>query len=136
MLAFAGTTLPDPVATRLRDAPAAGLTLFRYENVESPAQVRELTGAAQRASAQGGHATPLLIAADQEGGQLIALGNATTPFPGNMALAATGDVELAERVGHAHRLGGARDGRQRRLRPLVRPRHEPGQSAPRHPLVR
>ena len=102
MLAFSGTTLPDATAARLRDAPAAGLSLFRYENVESPAQVRELTGAAQRARApRVGMPGPLLVAADQEGGQLIALGDGTTPFPGNMALAATGDVELAERVGHA-----------------------------------
>ena len=54
MLAFSGTTLPDATAARLRDAPAAGLSLFRYENVETPAQVRELTGAAQRASARAG----------------------------------------------------------------------------------
>ena len=101
MLAFSGATLPAATAARLRDAPAAGLSLFRYENVETPAQVRELTSAAQRASAQGGHQGPLLIAADQEGGQLIALGEATTAFPGNMALAAAGDLDLAERVGHA-----------------------------------
>jgi beta-N-acetylhexosaminidase len=101
MLAFVGTTLPAPIAGRLRDAPVAGVTLFRSHNVESPAQLRALTTAVQRASAAGGHPGPLLIAADQEGGQLIALGDSTTPFPGNMALAATGDVELAERVGHA-----------------------------------
>ena len=101
MLAFVGMTLPDPVAARLRDAPVAGLTLFRAHNVESPPQLRALTAAAQRASAEGGHPGPLLIAADQEGGQLIALGDRTTPFPGNMALAATGDVELTQQVGHA-----------------------------------
>jgi beta-N-acetylhexosaminidase len=42
-----------------------------------------------------------LVAADQEGGQLNALGEGTTPFPGNMALGATGDEHLAERVGRA-----------------------------------
>ena len=101
MLAFTGTTLPDATAARLRDAPAAGVTLFRYDNVDAPAQVRELTDAAQRARAAGRHAGPLLVAADQEGGQLIALGGETTPFPGSMALAATGDLELTERVGQA-----------------------------------
>jgi beta-N-acetylhexosaminidase len=101
MLAFVGTTLPAPIAARLRDIPAAGVTLFRHHNVKSPAQVRQLTAAVQRTSADGGHRGPLLIAADQEGGQLIALGDSTTPFPGNMALGATGDLDLAERVGHA-----------------------------------
>ncbi len=43
---------------------------------------------------------PLLVAADQEGGQLMALGDGT-PFAGNMALGAAGDADLAERVGRA-----------------------------------
>ena len=44
---------------------------------------------------------PFLIAADQEGGQFQALGEGPTPFPGAMALGATGDVALAERVAQA-----------------------------------
>jgi beta-N-acetylhexosaminidase len=43
----------------------------------------------------------LLIATDQEGGQLVALGERTTQFPGNMALGATRDPELARAVGRA-----------------------------------
>jgi beta-N-acetylhexosaminidase len=43
----------------------------------------------------------LLIATDQEGGQLVALGEQTTQFAGAMALGATGDPELAERVARA-----------------------------------
>ena len=43
----------------------------------------------------------LLVAADQEGGQLIGLGDGTTPFAGAMALGATGDEALAERVAGA-----------------------------------
>ncbi|HET9519917.1 MAG TPA: glycoside hydrolase family 3 N-terminal domain-containing protein [Candidatus Limnocylindrales bacterium] len=98
MLAFDGLTVPDEVARRLRDAPAAGVTLFRFSNVESPAQVRALTAAVQRAA---GHAGPLLIAADQEGGQLNGLGDGVTPFAGNMALGAAGDPALTERVAWA-----------------------------------
>jgi beta-N-acetylhexosaminidase len=41
---------------------------------------------------------PLLIATDQEGGQLMAVG-ASTPLPGNMALGATGSEALARRAG-------------------------------------
>jgi beta-N-acetylhexosaminidase len=40
----------------------------------------------------------LLIATDQEGGQLMAIGDGT-PLPGNMALGATGSEELARRAG-------------------------------------
>ncbi len=121
MLAFEGVTLPEAMARRLSEAPAAGVTLFRHGNVRTPAQVRELTDAAQRAAgggSVGGAAraaagdgaagaaaadwpAPLLIAADQEGGQFIALGDGSTPFAGNMALGAVDDVSLTERVGRA-----------------------------------
>jgi len=101
MLAFVGMTLPAETERRLREAPAAGITLFRYHNVESPGQLRELTDAAQRAAADDGRPGPLLVSGDQEGGQLVALGDGSTPFPGNMALGATGDPTLAERVGMA-----------------------------------
>jgi len=98
MLAFDGTTLPEPMARRLHDRPAAGVTLFRHANVDDPGQLRELTGAIQ------GHAPadlPFLIAVDQEGGQLAGLGAASTPFAGAMALGAAGDADLAQRVGAA-----------------------------------
>jgi beta-N-acetylhexosaminidase len=111
MLAFEGLSLPAAVTDRLRAAPAAGVTLFRHLNVRSPAQVRALTGALQQAagggssaggSSGGGSARGvLLIAADQEAGQFIALGDASTPFAGNMALGAVDDIGLTERVGRA-----------------------------------
>jgi beta-N-acetylhexosaminidase len=108
MIAFEGERLPRWVARRVSEAPAAGMTIFRHHNVRSPAQVRELTEAFQRAAAAGAMgggagagSTPLLVAADQEGGQLQALGEGPTAFAGNMALGAVGDARLAERVGAA-----------------------------------
>jgi beta-N-acetylhexosaminidase len=100
MLAFDGERVPPWVERRLADAPAAGMTLFVTHNVREPAQVRELTAAFQRAGAAGIRG-PLLVAADQEGGQLMTLGDQTTPFAGNMALGAVGDEDLVERVGGA-----------------------------------
>lgn len=96
MLAFEGLEVPESLRSRLAGAPAAGATLFKAKNVRDPAQVRALTSSLRAVAGR-----PLLIAADQEGGQLIALGDATTPFPGNMALAAVDDVELTERVARA-----------------------------------
>jgi beta-N-acetylhexosaminidase len=103
MLAFRGTSVPPWLGERLAAAPAAGVTLFRAHNVRSPAQVRGLTAALQAtaSAAPGAGEPPLLIAADQEGGQLLALGDGWTPFAGPMAIGATGDAELAERVGRA-----------------------------------
>jgi len=97
MLAFEGFQVPPWLEERLAGAPAAGVTLFRHVNVRDAAQVRALTDGLQAARQPG---PPLLVAADQEGGQLMALGEGT-PFAGNMALGATGDPELAERVGRA-----------------------------------
>jgi beta-N-acetylhexosaminidase len=95
VLAFEGFTVPTPIRKRLTE-PAAGVTLFRPFNVRDAGQVRELTRELQACAEE-----PLLIAADQEGGQLSALGDVGTPFPGAMALGAVGDPGLAERVGEA-----------------------------------
>jgi beta-N-acetylhexosaminidase len=99
MVAFAGTELPAEMARAVAAAPPAGVTLFRQHNVHSAAQIRALTTALQAATPP--TERPLLVAADQEGGQLIGLGDETTPFAGAMALGAAGDPGLAERVGRA-----------------------------------
>jgi beta-N-acetylhexosaminidase len=100
MLAFAGTQpAPDVLAT-IKNQHVGGVTLFRALNVVDPPQVRALTDALQQAAAASGQ-PPLLVAADQEGGQLMAIGEGATPFPGNMALGATASTELAQRMGHA-----------------------------------
>lgn len=103
MLAFNGTTVPRWLVDRLAAAPAAGVTLFRAPNLRNPAQVRTLTAALQAAAHRraGGDGLPLLVAADQEGGQLLALGDGFTPFGSPMAIGATNDAGLAERVGRA-----------------------------------
>ena len=104
MLAFKGTTVPPWLRERLATAP--GVTLFREPNLRSSAQVRRLTASLQAAAREGARATvgealPLLIATDQEGGQLNALGGGFTQFAGPMAIGATADADLAERVGRA-----------------------------------
>lgn len=99
MRAFRSTEPGANVLETVRTGRTAGFTLFRSLNVESRSQVRRLTSALQEAAAASGQ-PPLLIAADQEGGQLMAIGDAT-PFPGNMALGATGSIELARRAGAA-----------------------------------
>jgi beta-N-acetylhexosaminidase len=75
------------------------VSLFRARNVESPAQLRRLSGALQAARPAGD--PPLLIAIDQEGGQLQAIGDPATAWPGALALAATGSTRLARQTGVA-----------------------------------
>ena len=94
---FEGTEAPQDVLDRIESHPPAGFTLFRGPNIGDPEQVRHLTRALQQANPMD---APLLIATDQEGGQLQALAGATD-FPGNMALGAAGDPALTEEVGAA-----------------------------------
>lgn len=100
MISFRGVEAPPGLLDALRSRPVSGVTLFRHLNVRTPAQVRLLTASLQEAVRAGGH-PPLLIAADQEGGQLLAIGEGVTLFPGNLALGAAGSPELACRVGLA-----------------------------------
>lgn len=100
LLAFDGKDHPSPeILDAIRRYRPAGITLFRSLNVDYPAQVRQLTAALQNAARAAG-VPSLLIAADQEGGQLMAVGSGTTQLPGNMALGATASPELARRAGH------------------------------------
>ncbi|WP_374686210.1 glycoside hydrolase family 3 protein [Promineifilum sp.] len=100
MLAFEGRQPPGRILDWIATRGVAGFTLFREHNYDDPAQFRALTDALQAAARAAGH-PPLLIAVDQEGGQLTALGAGLTQFAGNMALGAAGDPALARRVGRA-----------------------------------
>lgn len=98
LIAFDGKgDLPDALLRALETYRPAGITLFRSRNIENPAQVRRLTTDLQSAASRLG-LPPLLIAVDQEGGQLMALQGAT-PLPGNMALGAANSEGLATRAG-------------------------------------
>lgn len=98
MLSFVGMTLPDDVETMLSNHDVSGVTLFRPYNCESPEQLLGLTTAIQDASES---SLNLLIAIDQEGGQLHAFGAPATMWPGNMALGAANDPELTRKVAAA-----------------------------------
>src|SRR5258707_1951029 len=76
-----------------------GRIRYRHKNMGNLAELSGLTHALQHAATESGQ-PPLLIAADQEGGQLIAV-DQTTPFPGNMTLGATGSERLSYKVGRA-----------------------------------
>ena len=98
--AFTGSVPPPDVLDAIRAGDAAGVALYRTLNVVSPTQLRALATAVQRAALQGGQPTAI-VAIDQEGGQLQGVGPPATPFAGNMAVAATGSVDLARQVAAA-----------------------------------
>ena len=96
---FNGHIPPPDFLEALAHGHVSGVTLFRSLNLDTPAQVRELTDALQHAAREAGQPL-LLIGADQEGGTLMAVPGITR-FPGNLALGATRSTELAHRVGSA-----------------------------------
>lgn len=100
LLSFEGRqSPPEAFLEILKRQHVGGVVLFRHKNMSSLEELRGLTRALQSAAAEAGQ-PPLLIAVDQEGGQLMAVSQ-TTPFPGNMALGATRSEKLAYRVGVA-----------------------------------
>ncbi|MFL5823024.1 MAG: glycoside hydrolase family 3 N-terminal domain-containing protein [Solirubrobacteraceae bacterium] len=68
MVGFPGTTPTRSLLNRVRTGQVGAVILFSY-NISSGSQVRDLTRTLQRA-ARAGRNPPLLIAVDQEGGQV------------------------------------------------------------------
>lgn len=98
LLAFRGKeNLSPEIVQAFQKYYASGVTLFRPLNMDTPAQIKKLTQALQ-ALARELDLPIMLIATDQEGGQLMAFGDGT-PLPGNMALGATRSPELARKAG-------------------------------------
>src|SRR2546423_15655416 len=88
LLSFLGKQQPSlEILAIIGRQHIGGIVLFRHKNMGSLAELRNLTAAVQKAATQSGQ-PPLLIAADQEGGQLMAMGEGP-PFSGNMAFGAT-----------------------------------------------
>ena len=96
---FDGLEPTDDILDAIRSGAASGVTLFEAKNVGLPPQVRALAYALQAARPAGD--PPLLIGLDQEGGQLQAVGEGATAWPGNLALGATGSEELTRAAGIA-----------------------------------
>ncbi|HEY8314518.1 MAG TPA: beta-N-acetylhexosaminidase [Candidatus Baltobacteraceae bacterium] len=94
---FDGTRMDAALESKLRDLPLAGLILFG-RNIESLAQTRALTDRIRELYATASGLTPI-VATDQEGGRVARLRDGVEEFPSMMALAATGDAQLARRAG-------------------------------------
>jgi beta-N-acetylhexosaminidase len=89
---FEGTTIAPELEATLRQTPLAGLILFA-RNVRSLEQTRALTDQIRAILPDP------VIAIDQEGGRVARLRDKVEELPAMLALAATGDTELAERAG-------------------------------------
>jgi beta-N-acetylhexosaminidase len=92
MVGFEGLTAPDHILDWLKAGRIGGVILFA-RNVESPEQVAKLCQQCHEAAKY-----PILIGIDQEGGAVARLREKFTESAGAMALAASGDSDLTERI--------------------------------------
>lgn len=92
MVGFDGTTAPPHILQWLAAGRIGGVYLFA-RNIESPAQVKQLLDSCHAAAKY-----PILVGIDQEGGIVARLRDGFTESPGAMALAAGGDLQLAEDI--------------------------------------
>ncbi len=95
VVGFQGLEPPDHIIRWLATGHIGGVILFA-RNIDSPAQVAELTRACHEAAP-----SPILVAIDQEGGVVARLREGFTESPGAMALGAADSERLAEEVSAA-----------------------------------
>jgi beta-N-acetylhexosaminidase len=96
VLGFEGTVLTASNRALIGGLHLGGVTLFG-RNIEDGPQLKRLNADLQTAA----NPVPMFISIDQEGGLVVRVTNGATIFPGNMALGATGDLDLARRVAEA-----------------------------------
>ncbi len=96
MVGFDGTAADRGLLARIRAGEVGSVILFS-QNIVSSSQVRALTGSMQSAARAGGN-PPLLIATDQEGGQVKRFASGP-PFMSPPQMASDGSVGGAYREG-------------------------------------
>lgn len=113
MIGIPGRTADREAVERIARTGAGGVVLFR-RNASSAEQVRALVAGLRAATPW-----PLIVAIDQEGGAVLRLERGVTVFPGNMALGASDDADLARRQGHVSGVELAGIGIDLNLAPVV-----------------
>jgi beta-N-acetylhexosaminidase len=96
MVGLPGTTASATLLGQVRRGEVGAVILFSY-NITDRGQVSALTGSLQRAARAGGN-PPLLIAVDQEGGQVRRFADGP-PFVSPPQMGARGSASLAARQG-------------------------------------
>jgi beta-N-acetylhexosaminidase len=98
---FNGQDLSPSLLRSIKDYNVGGVVLFQ-PNIVSAKQTAALINAAQREAVANGAGIPLFVSVDQEGGLITRMPPPAITFPSQMALGATGDVRLAQRMAQAH----------------------------------
>jgi beta-N-acetylhexosaminidase len=96
MAGFHGQSLAESpeLSTLISTYHVGGLVLLEA-NAHDPQQVTQLISEAQDLAMQTGSHLPLFVAINHEGGIVVRITEGVTGFPGNMAIAATGQPDYA-----------------------------------------
>ncbi|GKX28237.1 beta-glucosidase [Vallitalea longa] len=87
--------LPQNLRELNRKNLLGGLIFFSGNNVRDIDQLHDMTKKIQSYAKENKYNLPFLLTIDQEGGQLTAIFNGTTIFPGNMSMGFANDENLA-----------------------------------------
>ena len=91
--------MPEYCKELNRKNQLGGFIFFSGNNVRNLSQLHRMTTKIQSYRSENAYNLPFLLTIDQEGGQLTAIFNETTIFPGNMTLGFANDEDLAYRQG-------------------------------------
>jgi beta-N-acetylhexosaminidase len=96
MVGFHGQSLSESpeLSTLISDYHVGGIVLLE-PNAHHPEQVAQLVAEVQSLSTQTGSHIPLFVAINHEGGIVVRITEGVTGFPGNMAIAASGQPGYA-----------------------------------------
>lgn len=91
--------IPEKFKEMNRKGELGGFIYFSGNNVRNLTQLHEMSEKIQSYASENPYNLPFLLTVDQEGGQLTAIFNETTIFPGNMTLGFANDKNLAYEQG-------------------------------------
>ncbi len=93
MVGFPGAELDSATTRLIREYHIGGIILFK-RNISDHAQIKELCDQMQQLNQEAGNPRPLLIAVDQEGGEVSRLNGGVFDLPPAMAFGAARDFDL------------------------------------------
>lgn len=86
----------DNIAQLIDKYHPGGIIYFNWSNtLTDPSQIVNLSNGIQQVALSHHTPVPMVISADQEGGEVVRIGSPATVFPGNMPLGATRNLALA-----------------------------------------
>lgn len=92
MIGFRGTEKSDEI-TELIEQKHIGGVIYFDRNMKSPKQVARLSNSLQQTANQSAHSLPLMVAIDQEGGDIIRMKERVSPLPAQQDLGKNASIE-------------------------------------------